>query len=159
MIYHAKRTDKEIITVPADGHCYVHNKFTKEDVIAKKAEYPNAEVICHPECVDEVQEACDKILSTGGMLTYISQSDKEEFIIGTEIDMITEIYAHILDEDRKVNAQKFESMFYANPDLRNVTPPPESSSPVLDLASLVDQLKQSPELAQTLSTLLAGQKT
>ena len=30
-----------------------------------------------------------------------------------EIDMITSIYAHILDEDRKVNAQKFETAFYA----------------------------------------------
>ena len=29
--------------------------------------------------------------------------------------MITSVYAHILDEDRKINAQKFESAFYANP--------------------------------------------
>ena len=42
-----------------------------------------------------------------------------------EIDMITKVYAHILDEDRKINAQKFESAFYANPDLRKVTPPQE----------------------------------
>ena len=35
-----------------------------------------------------------------------------------EIDMITSVYAHILDEDRKINAQKFESAFYANPNLR-----------------------------------------
>ena len=35
-----------------------------------------------------------------------------------EIDMITKVYAHILDEDRKINAQKFESAFYSNPDLR-----------------------------------------
>ena len=40
-----------------------------------------------------------------------------------EIDMITSVYAHILDEDRKINAQKFESAFYANPDLRSVRPP------------------------------------
>ncbi len=32
-----------------------------------------------------------------------------------EIDMITSVYAHILDEDRKINAQKFESAFYAKP--------------------------------------------
>ena len=38
---------------------------------------------------------------------------------------ITSIYAHILDEDRKVNAQKFETAFYAKPDLRNVRPPEE----------------------------------
>ena len=39
--------------------------------------------------------------------------------------MITQVYAHILDEDRKVNAQKFEDAFYAsaNPDLRTVHPP------------------------------------
>lgn len=38
----------------------------------------------------------------------------------SQIDMITEIYAHILDEDRKVNAQKFEAAFYANADMRSV---------------------------------------
>ena len=51
---------------------------------------------------------------------------------------ITSIYAHILDEDRKVNAQKFETAFYAKPDLRNVRPPeePAKSEPAtLDLES------------------------
>ena len=43
--------------------------------------------------------------------------------------MITWVYAHILDEDRKVNAQKFEAAFYSNPDLRNVHPPePEKTA-------------------------------
>ena len=76
-----------------------------------------------------------------------------------EIDMITSVYAHILDEDRK-----FESAFYAsaNPDLRTVRPPaktrgpkePESMS--LDLEALVEQLRKSPELANTLAALLAS---
>lgn len=77
-----------------------------------------------------------------------------------EIDMITSIYAHILDEDRKVNAQKFETAFYAKPDLRNVRPPeePKQAEPAaLDLASLVEQLQQSPELAQTLASLISPQ--
>lgn len=75
-----------------------------------------------------------------------------------EIDMITSIYAHILDEDRKVNAQKFESAFYSNPDLRGVRPPeePKESAP-LDLASLVEQLQKSPELASALAALIAQQ--
>lgn len=76
-----------------------------------------------------------------------------------EIDMITKVYAHILDEDRKINAQKFESAFYANPDLRKVTPPQEQpQAATLDLAALIDQLQKSPELAQTLAALIAGQK-
>ena len=77
-----------------------------------------------------------------------------------EIDMITSIYAHILDEDRKVNAQKFETAFYAKPDLRNVRPPeePAKSEPAtLDLESLVAQLQKSPELASALAALIAAQ--
>ena len=75
-----------------------------------------------------------------------------------EIDMITKVYAHILDEDRKINAQKFESAFYSNPDLRGSRPPqPEPQAPALDLAALIDQLQKSPELASTLAALIAGQ--
>ena len=77
-----------------------------------------------------------------------------------EIDMITSIYAHILDEDRKVNAQKFETAFYAKPDLRNVRPPEEpvkSEPATLDLESLVEQLQKSPELASALAALIAAQ--
>ena len=77
-----------------------------------------------------------------------------------EIDMITSVYAHILDEDRKVNAQKFETAFYAKPDLRNVRPPEESAKTepaTLDLESLVEQLQKSPELASALAALIAAQ--
>lgn len=77
-----------------------------------------------------------------------------------EIDMITSIYAHILDEDRKVNAQKFETAFYANPDLRNVRPPaePKAAAPAnLDLMNLAEQLQRSPELANVMLALVAAQ--
>ena len=86
-----------------------------------------------------------------------------------QVDMITQVYAHILDEDRKVNAQKFEDAFYAcaNPDLRSVRPPeqpkePEKpreperlASPSLDLLGLLEQLQKSPELVNTLTALLS----
>ena len=77
-----------------------------------------------------------------------------------EIDMITSVYAHILDEDRKVNAQKFETAFYSNPDLRDVHPTvePKGMAPAtLDLANLIDQLQKSPELASALASLIAAQ--
>mgnify|MGYP000466421055 CR=1 FL=1 len=62
-------------------------------------------------------------------------------------------------EDRKINAQKFESAFYANPDLRSVRPPEEPKEPApatLDLEALVEQLRKSPELANTLAALLVS---
>ena len=91
----SEKTDKQIIPVPKDGHCYVHRLFHVEDVELKRKEYPNAEIICHPECDINVQNACDKVMSTGGMLRYIAESDKEEFVIGTEIDMITRINSEV----------------------------------------------------------------
>lgn len=70
-----------------------------------------------------------------------------------EIDMITKVYAHILDEDRKINAQKFENSFYSSLDLRKVKAPQENSSS-FDLAELIRQLQSSPELASALAALL-----
>ena len=73
--------------------------------------------------------------------------------------MITDVYAHILDEDRKINAQKFESAFYTKTDLRNVAPPqPQvAQATVPDIAALVAELSKSPELLASLTQLLATQ--
>lgn len=73
-----------------------------------------------------------------------------------QVDMITKIYAHILDEDRKVNAQRFETAFYANPDLRSVHAP-EPQQAALDASALIAQLRQSPELLAALSKLLVDE--
>ena len=70
--------------------------------------------------------------------------------------MVTKVYAHILDEDRKVNAQKVESAFYANPDLRSVKAPDEPQ-PALDMQSIIVQLQQSPELLSALTSLISNQ--
>lgn len=74
----------------------------------------------------------------------------------SQADMVTKVYAHILDEDRKVNAQKFESAFYANPDLRGVQAPAEPA-PALDVQSIILQLQQSPELLSALTSLISNQ--
>jgi len=71
-----------------------------------------------------------------------------------QVDMITKIYAHILDEDRKVNAQRFEAAFYSNPDLRSVHAPAEQQTVAVDAQGLQEQLQKSPELLAALSALL-----
>ena len=59
---------------------------------------------------------------------------------------------------RKVNAQKFESAFYANPDLQSVhAPQEEKTQPVLDAQTLLSQLQQSPELLSNLTSLILAQ--
>ena len=75
-----------------------------------------------------------------------------------QVDMITEVYSHILDDDRKINAQRFEAAFYANPDLRETRPPEEKQEQqALDVQALVEQLKSNPELAVALAQALNAQ--
>ncbi|MCF7908760.1 MAG: quinolinate synthase NadA [Candidatus Omnitrophica bacterium] len=77
---------KEIILWP--GHCLVHEYFTKEDVTKSKELHPEAEIMVHPECRREVIEAVDQVLSTAGMSKAVKNSDKKEFIIGTEEGLV-----------------------------------------------------------------------
>ena len=76
----------------------------------------------------------------------------------SQINMITDVYAHILDEDRKVNAQKFESAFYSNPDLRDVRPSQEETETTIDIPFFIEQLQANPELAATLAGMIRTAK-
>ena len=89
--YVQKRTDKKIIPIPEGGGCYVHKKFTMDDLKRVKSMYPNAKVLIHPECGPELQDNADYIASTSGILRIVLESDYDEFIIGTEVGMINRI--------------------------------------------------------------------
>jgi len=80
--------DKKIIPIPEDGHCYVHRKFTTSDIEHLKKDWPEAQVIVHPETDPSVQKIADKICSTFGMIKEVSSSKSNTFIIATEIGLI-----------------------------------------------------------------------
>lgn len=73
----------------------------------------------------------------------------------SQTSTLTEIYAHILDEDRKMNAQKFERAFYAKPDLREVEVPQGRTDDEV-LNDLIHEIKGKPELHKMLIKLLAN---
>lgn len=66
------------------GGCPVHAAVTKKDAETAKALHPNAELLVHPECVPAVAEMADFVGSTTAIMKYAQESDKKEFIIGTE---------------------------------------------------------------------------
>ena len=70
------------------GYCPTHVKILPEDIATKRAHYPGAEVLVHPECTPAVTGLADKVLSTEGMCRYIKASSAKEFIIGTEIGIL-----------------------------------------------------------------------
>ena len=84
--------EKTIITVPENGGCPVHHKVTVEEIEAARKEFPNATVICHPECSPAVQEAADMIGSTGYMVKNCGE--KQEWIIVTECGILHPLRKH-----------------------------------------------------------------
>jgi len=84
--YVASQTRRNLILW--EGFCPTHRRILPEDILKKKALYPKAEVLVHPECIPEVIAMADKVLSTTGICKYAKESKSEEFIIGTEIGIL-----------------------------------------------------------------------
>jgi quinolinate synthase len=84
--YVARHTRKKII--PWDGYCYVHRYIKARDIREKRNLHPEAEVWVHPECLPEVIDLADKVLSTGKMVQEARKTKKKEFIIGTETGIV-----------------------------------------------------------------------
>lgn len=69
------------------GGCPIHARMSKRDVERARNLYPNALLLVHPECVPEVVKEADFVGSTSAIMNFAKQSDKKEFIIGTEISI------------------------------------------------------------------------
>ncbi|MDR0756275.1 MAG: quinolinate synthase NadA [Tannerella sp.] len=74
-----------------DGSCHVHEQFSLEKIVALKRQYPDAEVIAHPECRQPVLMLADFIGSTAALLQHTVQSHKTQFIVATESGVIHEM--------------------------------------------------------------------
>ena len=70
------------------GYCPTHAKITPEQIKARKAEYPGAPVVVHPECKPEVIALADEALSTSGMIRYAKRENFKVLIVGTETELL-----------------------------------------------------------------------
>ncbi len=83
--YVASQTSVEIILWK--GHCEVHERFSAEDVRFYKSQYPDIEVLAHPECPPEVLAEVDFVGSTSGMIDYLDHSSARRVVMITECSM------------------------------------------------------------------------
>ena len=74
-----------------NGACHVHEQFSLEKIVELKKQYPDAEVITHPECKKPVVEVSDFVGSTAALLKHAVKSDKQRFIVATESGVIHEM--------------------------------------------------------------------
>jgi len=70
------------------GSCYVHVEYTRESILRIKEEYPEAELISHPECTYAVRMLSDEVCSTEKMIDYARNSKRKDLIIATESGML-----------------------------------------------------------------------
>ena len=85
-LYTMRKTNKKFIL--HSGYCPVHVSIRKEDVKRQKRLHPKARVLAHPECLPEVIDLADKVLSTEGMCRYAKETKSQEMIIATEIGIL-----------------------------------------------------------------------
>ncbi len=69
------------------GGCPIHASVNAEEALAAKEKHPNAELLVHPECTPDVVRCADFVGSTSAIMDYAKQSEKKEFIIGTELSI------------------------------------------------------------------------
>lgn len=82
--YAAQRTGRgNLVLWP--GFCPTHHRILAEHVAARKQQYPEAEVLVHPECTRDVRALADVVGSTSEIIRHVAASAAEAFIIATEI--------------------------------------------------------------------------
>jgi quinolinate synthase len=83
--YIAQNTKVEIIAWK--GHCEVHERFTAKEIADYRALHPDAIVLAHPECPQDVLAVADFVGSTAKMSQYVSGKKPKRVIMITECSM------------------------------------------------------------------------
>ncbi len=71
-----------------NGGCPVHSSISGQEALDIKNMHPDAKLLVHPECINEVSKLADYIGSTTGIMNYVKNSEDKEFIIGTENSIV-----------------------------------------------------------------------
>lgn len=99
-----------------DGFCHVHTSIYAENVKAAKEAHPDALILTHPECTEDVVAMSDFVGSTSEIIDYATESPCNKFIICTEMGVFFEL-------QQKNPEKKFYSVGHRQfcPNMKKVT--------------------------------------
>jgi quinolinate synthase len=81
------------------GYCSVHARFSVEQIEKARADYPDVNVIVHPECRVEVVEAADCDGSTEFIINTIRNAPAgTTWAVGTEINLVRRLQSQMPDK-------------------------------------------------------------
>ncbi|GAB4446797.1 MAG: quinolinate synthase NadA [Bacteroidia bacterium] len=84
--YIIKKTGRQMVLW--NGVCEVHEKFSLQKILDLKIQHPDALLIAHPECEEEVLEYADFIGSTSALLKFVQTDKNKKFIVATETGIL-----------------------------------------------------------------------
>ena len=71
------------------GYCPIHINFTTYHILEVRKKFPEAKIVVHPECPQEVVNISDAVGSTTYIINYVKNAPKNSIIfIGTEINLV-----------------------------------------------------------------------
>lgn len=74
------------------GFCHVHTHFRVAHVMAAREEHPEARVVVHPECPEDVVAAADEAGSTEFILRFVREAPPGSVLyVGTEINFVNRL--------------------------------------------------------------------
>ena len=82
-----------------NGACHVHEEFSLEKLLQLKADFPDAEVVAHPECRAYIVEVADFVGSTAAILNHCGASPARRFIVVTEAGILAEMQKRYPDKE------------------------------------------------------------
>ena len=84
--YLMKKTGRDMLLW--DGSCIVHEVFSLRKIIQLQTEYPDAELIAHPECEEPILRRATFVGSTSMLLKRVQTSPSKKFIVATEAGIL-----------------------------------------------------------------------
>ena len=81
------------------GACEVHERFSVDDVVRIRKQFPGVAVLAHPECPPEVVATSDFSQSTSRMVKFVRESNAPHFLLLTECSMADNIIAENPQKD------------------------------------------------------------
>jgi quinolinate synthase len=90
--------EKDIVIY--DGVCPTHDILRAASVERTHSEFPEAIILAHPECRQDVVEIAHEVCSTTGMLSAVEKyPDAKTFIVATEVGMLHQLQGRFPDRE------------------------------------------------------------
>ncbi len=81
------------------GYCLVHTRFTVPEIEQMRQDRPDAKIVVHPECTQEVVNAADAVGSTSFIVDYVKKAPANStVVIGTEINLVRRLAVEYPDK-------------------------------------------------------------